>query len=812
MTQLQFHYYFQNQDENGEFFNHHLTKIIENKDLQIAWCKIFPSQIPMHLIHSSTQTQFSTQFPTQSTQLPSQSFKPLNAIDLNTNFLDQPQIPCHNYNYLLNTSTWSPYTLPILKINGNTQLKEQLNVCHHYGLHTVVFEEYMSEIKDLFALASLIKNVNLHGNYWFRVRYQHASHSSRLSNSSSSSINADADADWMKWNQFRLLFGIGRESIQSLGLILELQENTPTNKLLNHKKIKSKIVNNIEKDDVIENEELIIKNDKINEINEKELSEKIEIDEELNEDINEDLNEDINEDLSEEFDDIIEDENIIFRWLAEPIQGISISNKAFIQKNNRYFLNMNCSQLLYDIFENHVTSSMISIIFNIDSQFDNVDSFLNVYEDFAICVQSIHLAVNMGHSDRIEDTSSHNVGNVNMREEKSELDLNLAIRSYANVLQEPLQPQSLSLSNLTYEMFEKDNVKYKNYEKAIELAMRDTRRKGIDQLIVMVVGAGRGPLVDATRRAAETLNILDQIQIFVVEKNPHCFQLLDAFCRDKWHNITIVKGDMRLWKPNSIKCHIMVSELLGSFSDNELCPECIYNAMHLLHEDAICIPQSYTSFLSPVSSIHILKNLLALKNDSKFEIPYVVNMPNAFIIDQELPIFTFTHGSEEINNIIENQNSKSNQEIIKKRFGKIAKISKNLNNINFSNNHNNHNNHNSFCSSNEVFIEDMTISQQFISNENCLITGLSGYFECQLYKSIYLSTCPHNSTEGLFSWFPIYFPLKDPMTVLKGEEVLVHISRMSDETCVWYEWAVCTESQQSMLHNANGCATKMFKY
>lgn len=45
--------------------------------------------------------------------------------------------------------------------------------------------------------------------------------------------------------------------------------------------------------------------------------------------------------------------------------------------------------------------------------------------------------------------------------------------------------------------------------------------------------------------------------------------------------MTIVHEDMRLWQPEC-KADIMVSELLGSFSDNELSPECLDGAQRYL--------------------------------------------------------------------------------------------------------------------------------------------------------------------------------------------------------------------------------------
>ena len=53
---------------------------------------------------------------------------------------------------------------------------------------------------------------------------------------------------------------------------------------------------------------------------------------------------------------------------------------------------------------------------------------------------------------------------------------------------------------------------------------------------------------------------------------------------------------MREWKSGNVQADIIVSELLGSFGDNELSPECLYDAQHLFKEDAISIPSSYTSY------------------------------------------------------------------------------------------------------------------------------------------------------------------------------------------------------------------------
>jgi hypothetical protein len=54
--------------------------------------------------------------------------------------------------------------------------------------------------------------------------------------------------------------------------------------------------------------------------------------------------------------------------------------------------------------------------------------------------------------------------------------------------------------------------------------------------------------------------------------------------------VTLVSADMRHWEAPE-KADIIVSELLGSFGDNELSPECLDGAQRFLREGGISIPQ-----------------------------------------------------------------------------------------------------------------------------------------------------------------------------------------------------------------------------
>jgi len=96
----------------------------------------------------------------------------------------------------------------------------------------------------------------------------------------------------------------------------------------------------------------------------------------------------------------------------------------------------------------------------------------------------------------------------------------------------------------------------------------------------MVVGAGRGPLVMASLRASEKADY--PIKVYAVEKNPNAIVTLQNLVLDQWGDkVTVIQSDMRVWNPPSL-ADILVSELLGSFGDNELSPECLDGAQRLM--------------------------------------------------------------------------------------------------------------------------------------------------------------------------------------------------------------------------------------
>ncbi|XP_072269944.1 protein arginine N-methyltransferase 5 [Pyxicephalus adspersus] len=86
---------------------------------------------------------------------------------------------------------------------------------------------------------------------------------------------------------------------------------------------------------------------------------------------------------------------------------------------------------------------------------------------------------------------------------------------------------------------------------------------------------------------------------------------------------------------------------------------------------------------------------------------------------------------------------------------------------------------------------------------NTVLHGFAGYFETVLYKDVTLSICPETHSPGMFSWFPILFPIKQPIPLQEGDTVCVRFWRCNNGKKVWYEWAV-TSPVCSAIHNPTG--------
>ncbi|EGG06465.1 uncharacterized protein MELLADRAFT_116545 [Melampsora larici-populina 98AG31] len=315
--------------------------------------------------------------------------------------------------------------------------------------------------------------------------------------------------------------------------------------------------------------------------------------------------------------------------------------------------------------------------------------------------------------------------------------------NYLDYLQSPLQPLADNLDSSIYEGFEKDPVKYERYEEAVFRALSDRPSTQVQH--IAVCGAGRGPLVQASLVAAR--RAVRKVKIIAVEKNPNSYITLQSRKAHEWGDeVELWYGDMREFKPNE-PIDILVSELLGSFGDNEVSPECLDGVIRWLADDGISIPASYSAFVAPMSSSKLHSKV---KEIGKCETPYVVLAHAANLLAPVQEAWSFEHPRVDL------------------VFGRESGIP-------ITNFHNARSAHLTF---------------QINSATSC--DGFSGYFRAVLYNEIFIETIPETEmSKSMLSWFPIFFPFKEPIYLPTGSEIEIHLWRLTDQSTrkVWYEWS-----------------------
>ncbi|KDQ24653.1 hypothetical protein PLEOSDRAFT_1067469 [Pleurotus ostreatus PC15] len=262
--------------------------------------------------------------------------------------------------------------------------------------------------------------------------------------------------------------------------------------------------------------------------------------------------------------------------------------------------------------------------------------------------------------------------------------------------------------------------------------------------IFCIAGAGRGPIVQ------RCLNAIDRshkaASVYAVEKNPNAFVTLQSRQKNEWGDrVNLVFGDMRhIDVPE--KADILVSELLGSFGDNELSPECLDGAMRFLKPSGISIPSSYTAHLAPLSSSKLFNEARSGKDEKHLETPYVVMF-------QAINILSGDGGG---------------------KSGMCGpKIQENVG-LPLTNSHN-----------------ARSAKLVYHIPQAGVIHGFAGYFEAVLYGTVGLSIHPDRKdkiSKDMLSWFPLFFPLKEPMYLPNDAELHVSLWRLTDKRQVWYEW------------------------
>lgn len=144
-----------------------------------------------------------------------------------------------------------------------------------------------------------------------------------------------------------------------------------------------------------------------------------------------------------------------------------------------------------------------------------------------------------------------------------------------------------------------------------------------------------------------------------------------------------------------------MSELLGSWGDNELSPECLDGAQKFLKDDGVSIPYSYTSYVAPVATSKLWNDVKAMDDIKHLETIYVVDLYSVYYIDSPQACFSFQHPNHD--SPIDNTRS---------------------------------------------------TTLTFTAPQDTMLHGFAGTFEAWLYKDVRISIHPETFSVGMFSWFP----------------------------------------------------------
>ena len=366
---------------------------------------------------------------------------------------------------------------------------------------------------------------------------------------------------------------------------------------------------------------------------------------------------------------------------------------------------------------------------------------------------------------------------------------------YQDYLQAPLQPLTDNLESVTYEVFEKDPVKYDWYERAIAQALsgwseqRKPTSSPTGAVVIAVAGSGRGPLVTRALKASELTGVA--IEVWAVEKNPNAYVLLQRHNEEDWGGVVnVVKSDMRAWKgplrstvmlsgqavttastPTASsygKVDILVSELLGSFADNELSPECLDGVQHVLApQHGISIPCSYSAHLTPILAprLHADISHRAITDATATETPYVVMLHAIDYLASSVP------GHPKIQEAWEFIHPLPSNTLAIAEARRGGGVSGggggSMSGGDGANEHN-----------------TRSARLKFVCKDRGVVNGLAGYFEAVLYDGgeagkVELSTRPDTidiKSKDMISWFPIFFSLK----VSRFQSKLSFISLIAD--------------------------------
>ncbi|ODV88708.1 hypothetical protein CANCADRAFT_45207 [Tortispora caseinolytica NRRL Y-17796] len=357
-------------------------------------------------------------------------------------------------------------------------------------------------------------------------------------------------------------------------------------------------------------------------------------------------------------------------------------------------------------------------------------------------------------------------------------------QTHLDVLQTPMQPHKQLLTSTMYKTMETDQKKYNMYRAAIASALKTItdRDPEISCISILLIGAGYGHIIDEIMRCRSEVDDDIEFQVVAIERNPvPAAAVKEGYEADysclKVLNLDTLKASVRLAELGAFD--IIVSELIGSFGDNELCPECLSlpQLCSMKSPDTIMIPSNITTFVEPIYSplLHSEWTAATRSRDEFKRLPLIVNpdkvryfsanpehaqegtksvyFPWKGIKPRELWSFGFPQGmfkDPEMPMDLISSTTTMNQRFAEVQWGNESSESK--------------------------------------------INGFMGYFEAVLYGDIVINNLT-GSENCLSSWFPAFFPLGQALTLPENGTLHATFSRNTDSTSVWYDFSAITRDE-----------------
>lgn len=449
--------------------------------------------------------------------------------------------------------------------------------------------------------------------------------------------------------------------------------------------------------------------------------------------------------IREDLDDNSEEE--LNRWAGEPVRMIIISSDLFTRSPGTGLQGLRLTSKCRDFIKKVMLANSLKTSLVLETQADlDLAEHMQYLEKF---IKKIKLTI----------TQPAN------------------LTSWDDKLQPPLQPLSSHLTSTTYSVFEMDLQKYMMYRDAMiesldRLLSMNSDDKEKRPFVLMVLGAGRGPLVDNFIDAIRAIGQSEhKFIIYALDKNPSSIRALKYKQKHHWRDasnqdsfkVHVIESDMREWQPAGLKADIIATELLGSLSDNELSPECIDGLWTISSPKTMSIPQEYSSHLAPICSFKLFQEVNYLKSADPFAFDriYVVKLTNYYLIGEPKKLFTFEH-----RNLCIPASKRCNE-----RFTRLT----------------------------------------FTANTDTVCHGFAGYFSAHLFGTTHISTVEGAATPNMNSWFPAFVPLEQPVQLTRGSQLEVLFWRKESSTSVWYEWTIVSPIR-SRIYSQSGNKTSMSKF